>query len=285
MAQQRQGAGNQPEQANRGGGEGRDAFGHQRIGGPDERCRRCGNVAPGQRATQFAAAHDGNRCAAKPQQGRHHMRHPQRHAGQHHRGQHHDEQGPQVVDEVGLHRRRMPQRDEQQKVVRKQTIDTQRQRAHGNAPLRWIAQHKGPGRHAADDERDAGEQEGWNVRERHAQRGERGPQGDGAQGVEIGLQGRRRHAPTVCVLHRTPSSCSTGISSRCDGCGGRGGHAQPCFGVTGLLLPARPAHRGARRPSMLKEIGTPWRSLPRPPACRWPAAAARGPGAVGAATR
>ena len=123
------------------------------------------------------------------------------------------------------------------------------------------------------------------MRERHAQRGERGPQGDGAQGVEIGLQGRRRHAPTVCVLQGTPSSCSTGISSRCDGCGGRGGHAQPCFGVTGLFAACSASASRRKAPSMLKEIGTPWRSPPLPPACRWPAAAARGPGAVGAATR
>ena len=209
MAQQRQRAGHQPEQANGRGRERCHALGHERIRGPDEsRCQR-GQVAPGQRAAQLAPAGNGNGRAAKTQQRRQHMRQAQRHTGQHHRREHHDEQRPQVVDEVGLHRRGMAQRDEQQKVVRKQAVHAQRQRAQRDAPLCRVTKHKRPGRHAADDERNACEQEGRNVGEGHPQGSERGPQRNGAQGIEVGL-----HGAELTRARCGESSRNTGESSR-----------------------------------------------------------------------
>ena len=165
VAQQGQQARHQTEQPDGRGGEGRHAPGQQRIAGPDERRRQRRQVAPGQRTAERAPPRDGNRCAAKSQHSRQHMRPAQRHARQQHGSQHHDEQRPQVVDQVGLHRRRMAQGDEQQEVVGKQPIHPQRQCAQWNAPLARIAQHQWPGRHTADQQRNAGEQKGRHMGE------------------------------------------------------------------------------------------------------------------------
>ncbi len=105
----------------------------------------------------------------------------------------------------------MAQRNEQQEVVRKQAIHTERQCAQWNAPLRRVTQHKRPGWHAADDERNAREQERWNVGERDTQRGEGGPQRDGAQGVQVGL-----HGAELTRAGHSVSSRNDGPSSRGD---------------------------------------------------------------------
>ena len=69
-------------------------------------------------------------------------------------------------------------------------------------PRPAVAQHGRPAHHAADHQREPGQEEGRQVRERRAQRGERGPEGDGGEGVQRGghapeLKRRDRRAMTV----------------------------------------------------------------------------------------
>jgi hypothetical protein len=111
----------------------------------------------------------------------------QRDPGQEQRRQHHHAQRPEVVDQVGLHRRRGAQRHEQQEVKAEQAVDADQQRGQRHPPLAQAETRQRQGDQAAHQQAQAGEQERGQVGQFHAQRGQRAPQGDGGQGQQVGF--------------------------------------------------------------------------------------------------
>ena len=91
------------------------------------------------------------------------MRAAQGHVGQEQRCQHHHEQGPQVVDQVGLDRWRMAQRQKQQKMKAKQPINAERQRGARNPPRSKVKIRQRQGNHTADQQGQPGQQKGWHM--------------------------------------------------------------------------------------------------------------------------
>ena len=119
-----------------------------------------------------------------------------RDAGQDHRREHDDEERPEVVDEVRLHRRGKTQRDEEQEVKTEQPVDAERERARRDAPRAepvYAAQ-------AAHEQRGAGEQERRPGAQAQAQRGEHAPEGDGRQRGEEGGACMAREAERPRIL-------------------------------------------------------------------------------------
>ncbi|MCY1367032.1 hypothetical protein D9M69_539470 [compost metagenome] len=154
----------------------------------------------------------------------------ERYVPQEQRRHHHDAQRPEVVDQVGLHRWRMAQGDEEQEVEAEQAVDPESQRAEGHAPLAEVEARERQRDQAADQQREPGEQKGRHVRQGHTECGEGGPQRDRAQGKEVGVHADRlpcracievsaaSHARHCVVMrssqrHRTIAACSMSIWS------------------------------------------------------------------------
>ena len=116
---------------------------------------------------------------------------------QQHRRQHHDQQRPQVIDQIGLHRRRILQPDKEQKVVAKQAIDTQRQGGQRHPPRRQPEARQRQRNQPAHHQRQAGEQKRRHMAQRHPQAGQAAPHArsrpvpaDWRSRVRVMLQGR-----------------------------------------------------------------------------------------------
>ncbi len=217
MTGQREDARDEAEQAHRRGRKMGDATRQQRIARPDEGRSGSGEVAPGEASGEAATADDRQRRADEADQRRADVHRPQREPGQEHRRQHDDEQRPQIVDEVGLERRRVAQGDEEQEVEAEQAVDAEGERRPGHAPLA----RERPGRHAADDQRQAGEQERRHVRERDAERGERRPECDRAEREECSAhrdraaadRGRRALSARSATRARPPARTPRRVSA------------------------------------------------------------------------
>ena len=207
VAEQRQHARHQPEQADDRRREVGDAARQQRVAGPDEGRAEGRQVAPGEAAAEARAAEDGEGRADEAGEGRADVHRPQLHPRQEQRREHDDEQRPEVVDEVGLDRRGVAQGDEQQEVEAEQAVDAERQRRRRHPPL----PRQRPGRHAADHQRQPGEEKRRHVAEGDAERGQGRPERDRAERE----QGRahRRAAGRLSARSATASQMPTPIST------------------------------------------------------------------------
>ena len=117
------------------------------------------------------------------------------------RGEHHDQKRPEIVDEAGLRRRRVPQRHEIQRVVAEQPADTDQ------PGERRLAQRRQPftaheGRDGADTgangKGDRGQLEWRHASGCNGQRRKQRPHQDRRQTDQRGVHGRavyRRNSP------------------------------------------------------------------------------------------
>lgn len=96
--------------------------------------------------------------------------------------EHHDEERPEVVHQVGLHRRREAQRQEQAQVVGEESIDAEQERRRTGRPK---PRRPEPGQ-AAQPQGHADQRERGHLHEAGGQRGQRCPQHDGRERQERG---------------------------------------------------------------------------------------------------
>jgi hypothetical protein len=122
----------------------------------------------------IAARHQQGRTR-EAGQGRDDMPRGQAACAEERRRQHDDEQGPQVVEQVGLDRRRQAQRGEQRGVVGEQPVDPERQHRQGRPP----GAHPMDAGQGTDQQRRPREQERRQAAQLHGQRGQRAPEQDG----------------------------------------------------------------------------------------------------------